>query len=78
MLANLASCLTNGCYYFRIKKGKSTLPFQIIFACMFVAIGALSWHGPISVFVVLAKLIGGFSAVAIACLLYRKLEKKPA
>ena len=28
--------------------------------------------------VVLAKLIGGFSAVAIAYLLYRKLEKKPA
>jgi ethanolamine transporter len=28
--------------------------------------------------VVLAKLIGGFSAVAVACLLYRKLEKKPA
>ncbi len=62
MLANLASCLTNGCYYFRIKKGKSTLPFQIAFACMFVAIGALSWHGPISIFVVLAKLI---SSVAL-------------
>lgn len=28
--------------------------------------------------VVLAKLIGGLSAVAVACLLYRKLEKKPA
>lgn len=62
MLANLASCLTNGCYYFRIKKGKSTLPFQIIFGCMFVAIGVLSWHGPISIFVVLAKLI---SSVAL-------------
>ena len=62
MLANLASCLTNGCYYFRIQKGKSTLPFQIVFACMFVAIGALSWHGPISIFVVLAKLI---SSVAL-------------
>lgn len=62
MLANLASCLTNGCYYFRVTKGKSTLPFQIIFACMFVAIGALSWHGPISIFVVLAKLI---SSVAL-------------
>ena len=62
MLANLASCMTNGCYYFRIKKGKSTLPFQIIFAAMFVAIGALSWHGPISIFVVLAKLI---SSVAL-------------
>ena len=34
MLANLASCMTNGFYYFRIKKGKSTLPFQIVFACM--------------------------------------------
>lgn len=62
MLANLASCLTNGCYYFRIKKGKSTLPFQIVFAVMFVAIGLLSWHGPISIFVVLAKLI---SSVAL-------------
>lgn len=57
MLANFASCLTNGCYYFRIKRGKSTLPFQIIFATMFVIIGALSWHGLISIFVVLAKLI---------------------
>ena len=62
MLANFASCLTNGCYYFRIKKGKSTLPFQIIFGAMFVIIGALSWHGPISIFVVLAKLI---SSVAL-------------
>ena len=62
MLANLASCMTNGFYYFRIKKGKSTLPFQIVFACMFVAIGALSWHGPISIFVVVAKLI---SSVAL-------------
>ena len=62
MLANFASCLTNGCYYFRIKKGKSTLPFQIIFGTMFIIIGALSWHGPISIFVVLAKLI---SSVAL-------------
>lgn len=62
MLANFASCLTNGCYYFRIKNGKSTLPFQIVFATMFVAIGLLSWHGPISLLVVVAKLI---SSVAL-------------
>ena len=62
MLANLASCFTNSVYYFRIKKGKSTLPFQIIFATMFVVIGALSWHGFISIFVVTAKLI---SSVAL-------------
>lgn len=62
MLTNLASCVTNGVYYFRIKKGKSTLPFQILFACMFVMIGILSWHGPVSIFVVIAKLI---SSVAL-------------
>ena len=57
MLTNLASCITNVVYYFRIKKGKSTLPFQIVFATMFVILGALSWHGPISIFVVVAKLV---------------------
>ena len=62
MCINLASCFTNGFYYFRIKNGKSTLPFQIAFSIMFVTIGALSWHGYISIFVVIAKLI---SSVAL-------------
>ena len=62
MLINFASCFTNGFYWYRIKKKKSTLPFQIIFAIMFVTLGALSWHGWVSIFVVLAKLI---SSVAL-------------
>lgn len=61
MLINFASCFTNGFYYFRIKHKKSTLPFQILFGTMFVVLGALSWHGPISIFVVLAKLISSVS-----------------
>lgn len=62
MVANLVSCLTNGCYYFRIKKGKSTWPFAIAFSLLFVVIGFLSWHGPISIFVILAKL---FSSICL-------------
>ena len=62
MVANLVSCLTNGCYYFRIKKGKSTWPFAIAFSVLFVVIGFLSWHGPISIFVILAKL---FSSICL-------------
>lgn len=62
MLINFASCFTNGVYWYRNKNGKSTLIFQIIFGIMFVILGALSWHGPISIFVVLAKLI---SSVAL-------------
>lgn len=62
MMVNFASCLTNYCYYHRVKKGKSNVPFQIVFTIMFVALGLLSWHGPISIFVVLAKLI---SSVAL-------------
>lgn len=62
MATNLVSCLTNSCYYFRIKKGKSTLPFAIVFSVVFVAIGFLSWQGPISIFVILAKL---FSSICL-------------
>lgn len=61
MLINFASCFTNGVYWYRNKKEKSTLIFQIIFGIMFVVIGALSWHGPISIFVVAAKLISSVS-----------------
>lgn len=62
MLINFASCFTNGVYWYRNKKEKSTLIFQIIFGIMFVILGALSWHGPISIFVVIAKL---FSSVSL-------------
>ena len=61
MAANFASCLTNAVYWRRISKGKSTLVFQIIFGAMFVAIGILSWHGPVSLFVIAAKLISSVS-----------------
>ena len=61
MAANFASCITNGVYWYRIKKGKSTLVFQIIFGAMFVVIGALSWHGPVSLFVIAAKLVSSVS-----------------
>ena len=61
MVIDLASCFTNGVYWYRNTKGKSTLVFQIIFGIMFVILGALSWHGPISIFVVLAKLISSVS-----------------
>ena len=61
MVINFASCLTNGVYWYRITKGKSTLIFQILFGALFVTLGALSWQGPISIFVVLAKLISSVS-----------------
>lgn len=61
MVINLASCLTNGVYWYRITKGKSTLIFQILFGALFVTLGALSWQGPISIFVILAKLISSVS-----------------
>ena len=61
MAANFASCVSNGIYWHRITKGKSTLVFQIIFGIMFVGIGLLSWHGPVSLFVVAAKLISSVS-----------------
>ena len=63
MLINFASCLTNGVYWYRNKQGKSVRVFQILFATLFVALGLLSWQGPVSLFVVAAKLI---SSVALS------------
>lgn len=62
MVINLASIFTNGVYWYRNKRNKSNLPFQIIFGIAFVALGLLSWHGPTSIFVILAKM---FSSVAL-------------
>ena len=61
MIINFTSIFTNGVYFYRIKKGKSTLPFQIVFGIMFVVIGALSWQGPVSLFAVSAKLLSSIS-----------------
>lgn len=61
MIVNFASMFANGTYWYRNKKNKTTLPFQIIFGIMFVVIGALSWQGFISIFVVIAKLVSSVS-----------------
>ncbi len=58
---NFAACVTNLIYYARIRKDKSTLPFQIIFSIVFVAIGILTWEGPISLLVIIAKLVSTVS-----------------
>lgn len=61
MCINLASCFSNGVYWYRNKKGKSNTVFQIIFAIAFVALGLLSWHSPFSIFVIIAKLISSIA-----------------
>ncbi len=60
-ITNLVSCFTNSVYRYRIKKGKSTLPCQIAFALLFVVIGIATWSGPISLLVILAKLLSTIS-----------------
>ena len=58
---NFAACVTNITYSILIKKEKSTLPCQIAFSALFVAIGILTWQGPISLLVIVAKLISTVS-----------------
>lgn len=57
MATNLTSCVTNSIYRERVKRNKSTFYFQIAFAILFAVIGILSWHGPISLLVILAKIL---------------------
>ena len=57
MATNLTSCVTNSIYRERIKRGKKTLGFQIAFGILFAVIGILSWHGPVSLLVIAAKIL---------------------
>ena len=61
MVVNLAGCVTNTVYWHRNRHNKSVLPFQIAFGILFVVLGCLSWHGFISIFVILAKLISSIA-----------------
>ena len=61
MAVNLASVGSNVVYWDRIRRKKSTLVYQIIFGALFVVLGCLSWHGPISLLIVAAKLISSVS-----------------
>lgn len=57
MATNLTSCVTNSIYRERKKHGKSVLGFQIAFAILFAVIGIMSWHGPVSLLVIAAKIL---------------------
>ncbi len=61
MMTSFVSCITNSIYKYRIKKGKSTLPFQIAFGILFVIIGIFTWDGLVSLYVIIAKLISTVS-----------------
>ena len=57
MATNFASVGTNSVYRYRIKNGKSTLPFQIAFAFLYTALCLISWHGWVSLLIIAAKVI---------------------
>ncbi len=57
MATNLVSCVTNTVYRVSVKHNKSTRVFQILFGVLFVIIGVLTWHGPVSLLVIGAKVL---------------------
>lgn len=54
---NLMAGVTNTIYYFCNKSGKKTTVLQFCFSCLFIAVGILTWAGPISLLVIMAKVI---------------------
>ncbi|MBQ0125181.1 MAG: YgjV family protein [Clostridiales bacterium] len=57
---NLLSCFRNVVFAERVKKEKTTLPAQIIFSVIFTVIGIITWEGPKSILIVVAKVISTF------------------
>lgn len=54
---NVVSMVRNFLFRSRVKKGKSNLFFQIFFSVFFLIIGILTWDGPKSIIVILAKIL---------------------
>ena len=54
---NVMAGATNTIYYFCNKSGKKTTVLQFCFSGLFVAVGILTWAGPISLLVIMAKVI---------------------
>lgn len=57
MAMNLVSSVRNLVFAQLVKKGKSTLPFQIIFCFFFVVAGIITWQSRISLPIILAKIL---------------------
>ena len=57
MATNFAAVCTNSVYRYRIKRKKGTLPFQIVFAFLYIALGILSWHGRICLLIIIASVL---------------------
>lgn len=58
---NLMAGVCNTVYYFCNKSGRKTTYLQILFSILFVTAGILTWEGPISLLVILAKVISTVS-----------------
>ncbi len=54
---NFTACVAIGAYWHNNKKGKSSIVLQIVFSVVFALLGALSWQGYVSAFIIVAKII---------------------
>ncbi len=61
MSTNLVSIVTNLIYTDRVKKRKPTLGCQIIFSVIFTIVGIVTWHGWVSILVIISKLLSTIS-----------------
>ena len=58
---NLMAGVCNTVYYFWNKSGRKTTPLQVLFSAAFITAGILTWEGPISLLVIVAKVISTVS-----------------
>ncbi len=69
MTVNLTACGTNIVYFLLVRKGKRTLPYQIAFGFLFIALVLWQWDDWVSIFVLIAKVVStvslGFSNTKI-------------
>jgi hypothetical protein len=58
---NLVGSLRNMIFAKQVEKGKSTLPMRVVFSAAFIVFGILTWQSPMSLAVMLAKVVSTFA-----------------
>jgi len=58
---NLIGSLRNMLFAKQVEKGKSTLPMRVVFSLAFVIFGIVTWQSPMSLAVMLAKVVSTFA-----------------
>lgn len=61
MVMNLIGCVRNTVFEKQVSRGKKSIVSSILFSGLFLGFGVLFWQGPVSILIIIAKIVSTFA-----------------